>query len=69
MSRRELMKPVNASISIWMATTATPDFPALQGEVEAEVCVIGAGIAGVTTAYLLAREGRSVVLVDARRDR
>ena len=30
----------------------------------ADVCVIGAGIAGVTTAYLLSREGRSVVLID-----
>jgi glycine/D-amino acid oxidase-like deaminating enzyme/nitrite reductase/ring-hydroxylating ferredoxin subunit len=59
------MKPENGSISVWMATTATPDLPALEGAVEAEVCVIGAGIAGVTTAYLLAREGRSVVLIDA----
>src|SRR5438046_1605429 len=30
----------------------------------ADVCIIGAGIAGVTTAYLLAREGRDVVLID-----
>ena len=29
------------------------------------MCVIGAGIAGLTTAYLLARDGRSVVLIDA----
>src|SRR5256885_7384681 len=27
-------------------------------------CVVGAGIAGVTTAYLAAREGRHVVLID-----
>src|SRR5947208_8235480 len=29
-----------------------------------DVCVIGAGIAGVTAAYLLARENRDVVLID-----
>jgi glycine/D-amino acid oxidase-like deaminating enzyme/nitrite reductase/ring-hydroxylating ferredoxin subunit len=33
-------------------------------DVDADVCVVGAGIAGVTTAYLLAREGASVVLLD-----
>ncbi len=30
-----------------------------------EVCVIGAGIAGTTTALLLAQEGREVILLDA----
>ena len=30
----------------------------------ADVCVVGAGIAGLTTAYLLARAGRSVVVLD-----
>src|SRR5262245_26713957 len=28
------------------------------------VCVVGAGIAGLTTAYLLAKEGRSVIVLD-----
>jgi glycine/D-amino acid oxidase-like deaminating enzyme/nitrite reductase/ring-hydroxylating ferredoxin subunit len=32
--------------------------------VHADVCVIGAGIAGLTTAYLLAREGKSIVVLD-----
>jgi glycine/D-amino acid oxidase-like deaminating enzyme/nitrite reductase/ring-hydroxylating ferredoxin subunit len=30
----------------------------------ADVCVVGAGLAGLTTAYLLLREGRSVILLD-----
>jgi glycine/D-amino acid oxidase-like deaminating enzyme/nitrite reductase/ring-hydroxylating ferredoxin subunit len=30
----------------------------------ANVCVVGAGIAGLTTAYLLASEGKSVIVVD-----
>lgn len=51
------------SISTWM-NTATPTAPVLGEDVEADVCVVGAGIAGLTTALLLGREGRSVVVVD-----
>jgi glycine/D-amino acid oxidase-like deaminating enzyme/nitrite reductase/ring-hydroxylating ferredoxin subunit len=36
----------------------------LRKHTRADVCVIGAGIAGLSTAYLLAIEGRSVVLID-----
>lgn len=36
----------------------------LEDNAEAEVVVIGAGVAGLTTAYLLAREGRSVIVLD-----
>ena len=50
--------------SIWMSTAALAERPALDADVEADVCVVGAGIAGLTTAYLLAREGRRVVVVD-----
>lgn len=53
------------SVSIWAATASTPFHPPLAGETETDVCVIGAGIAGVTSAYLLAREGKRVVLIDA----
>lgn len=54
-----------SSISIWMETAAVPGFAPLAGDCTADVCVIGAGIAGLTTAYLLARGGRRVVLIDA----
>jgi glycine/D-amino acid oxidase-like deaminating enzyme/nitrite reductase/ring-hydroxylating ferredoxin subunit len=36
----------------------------LDKNAHADVCVVGAGIAGMTSAYLLAREGKSVVVVD-----
>jgi glycine/D-amino acid oxidase-like deaminating enzyme/nitrite reductase/ring-hydroxylating ferredoxin subunit len=50
--------------SVWMATADTGIQPELHEDVSADVCVIGGGIAGITTAYLLARERKSVVLLD-----
>ncbi len=50
--------------SVWMATADTPDCPPLVRDEHADVCVVGAGIAGLTTAYLLLREGRTVVVID-----
>lgn len=38
----------------------------LQDNIRCDVCIVGAGIAGVTTAYLLAKEGRDVVLLEAK---
>lgn len=52
------------STSIWLDTAHPEREPSLTRDTDADVCVIGAGIAGVTTAYLLAKEGRSVVLID-----
>ena len=49
--------------SIWMAESR-PASATLTGHLEADVCVVGAGIAGLTTAYLLGRAGRSVVVLD-----
>jgi glycine/D-amino acid oxidase-like deaminating enzyme/nitrite reductase/ring-hydroxylating ferredoxin subunit len=53
-----------ATTSVWMATASTPIQPRLRENISTDVCIVGAGIAGMTTAYLLAREGRSVVLID-----
>ncbi|MGI9090117.1 MAG: FAD-dependent oxidoreductase [Gemmatimonadaceae bacterium] len=53
-----------ATESIWMDTADTPDFPPLKADTRANVCVVGAGIAGMTTAYLLARAGKAVVVID-----
>src|SRR3954454_1581310 len=50
--------------SLWMATASVPERAALGEDAQATVCVVGAGIAGMTTAYLLAREGKSVVVLD-----
>lgn len=54
-----------STISVWMATTDESfERAPLEKNMKADVCVVGAGIAGMTTAYLLAREGKSVVVLD-----
>ncbi|MBA2457397.1 MAG: FAD-dependent oxidoreductase [Gemmatimonadales bacterium] len=50
--------------SIWVATAPPETLPSLTEDLPTDVCVIGAGIAGITTAYLLAMEGRQVVVLD-----
>src|SRR6185312_2985864 len=54
------------STSLWRETAAAPENPPLQADTTADVCIVGAGIAGLTTAYLLAREGRDVLVIDAQ---
>ncbi|HVD59722.1 MAG TPA: FAD-dependent oxidoreductase, partial [Gemmatimonadaceae bacterium] len=49
--------------SVWMAADV-PELPQLAGNTRTSVCIVGAGIAGMTTAYMLARAGRAVVLID-----
>ncbi|HVF40336.1 MAG TPA: FAD-dependent oxidoreductase [Gemmatimonadaceae bacterium] len=50
--------------SVWMETTDTPHLPRVSKDMRTNVCIVGAGIAGMTTAYLLARAGRAVVVID-----
>ena len=50
--------------SVWMATAGIPSRPQLTEDESANVCIVGAGIAGLTTAYMLACEGKSVVVLD-----
>lgn len=43
-----------------------PTYPALISDDSADVVVVGAGIAGLTTAYLLAQQGKSVIVLEAQ---
>src|ERR1041385_5041922 len=54
-----------ATRSAWMdGVSLVPGDGPLSGDSQADVCVVGAGVAGLTTAYLLAREGRAVLVID-----
>jgi glycine/D-amino acid oxidase-like deaminating enzyme/nitrite reductase/ring-hydroxylating ferredoxin subunit len=51
-------------VSPWLASVAPPRRPPLGADARADVCVVGAGIAGLSVAYHLAAEGRSVLVLD-----
>ena len=56
--------PDGENLSVWLATAELQQPAPLTGTEEAEVCIVGAGIAGITTAYMLALAGKSVVVID-----
>ena len=53
--------------SLWVGTSEVTRFHELHGDMTADVVVIGAGIAGLTTAALLKADGARVVVVEAGR--
>jgi len=55
-----MIDDAQASTSIWMATANTPSQSRLKENIRTDVCIIGAGIAGLSTAYLLGREGQGM---------
>ena len=54
--------------SYYVATArGLTDYPPLEGEQQADVCVIGAGFTGLSAAINLAEQGHDVVLLEAER--
>jgi glycine/D-amino acid oxidase-like deaminating enzyme/nitrite reductase/ring-hydroxylating ferredoxin subunit len=55
------------SVSYWNTNAHLPHYPKLDRDLDADVVVIGGGLTGLTTAYLLKRAGRRVVLLERGR--
>ncbi|MEQ4538337.1 MAG: FAD-binding oxidoreductase [Billgrantia sp.] len=56
-------------VASYYAATAnpSPERPALEGDIECEVCVVGAGFTGISSALHLAEQGHDVVVLEAAR--
>ena len=52
------------TISIWMDTVDMPQYSRIGEDARSDVCIIGAGIAGLSCAYLLGKAGRKVIVLD-----
>lgn len=53
-----------STVSPWMDSAEVPSFAPLRADASARVCIVGAGIAGLTTAYRLARSGIDAIVLD-----
>src|SRR5688572_28837941 len=49
---------------VWAADESMPRCSPLSENLTTDVCIVGAGLAGLTTAYLLTLAGKAVVVVD-----
>ncbi|MES2215807.1 MAG: FAD-dependent oxidoreductase [Patescibacteria group bacterium] len=50
--------------TLWATTAQLPTYPALTKDAKADVVIIGAGLTGILSAYLLAKEDRKVVILE-----
>jgi len=55
------------NIPVWIDDTPIQQFPKLQKKISVDVLVVGAGITGITVAYLLKKAGLTVALIERER--
>lgn len=51
--------------SYWILSSDKNEYQSLDKDIDTECLIVGGGIAGLTTAYLLAQENKKVVVIDA----
>jgi gamma-glutamylputrescine oxidase len=60
--------PISPGVSWYEATVGErPEYPPLDGSVEADVAIVGGGFTGLQAAYNLAKKGVRTVLIEAHR--
>ena len=67
MTREEAMPLPGQSQSCWVASARQTHYPRYEQTDRTDVAIIGGGIVGLTTAYLLLRAGYAVTVMEARK--
>jgi glycine/D-amino acid oxidase-like deaminating enzyme/nitrite reductase/ring-hydroxylating ferredoxin subunit len=57
----------NQPQSYWITSTAETDYPSLNEDIKVDVAIVGGGMVGITSAFLLKREGLTVAVIEADR--
>ncbi len=55
------------NVPVWIDDTPIRKFPKLQRNISVDVLVVGAGVTGITVAYLLKKAGSTVALIERER--
>jgi len=66
---RKFLQTSGAADAVWVhldPPSNRPKFAPLKDDIETDVCIIGAGITGISSAYELINRGHEVVLIEAR---
>jgi len=58
------MEKEDYTTSVWTASQIPASFPSLEGDIVVDVAIVGGGITGITAAYLLASEGKKVIVLE-----
>jgi len=58
------MSPKAGSQPVWDVEAPPQEFVKLRENLRADVCVVGAGIAGMSVAYELSRAGKKVIVLE-----
>ena len=61
------MPTAATSTSFWIDSTSFPRFAKLADDLRVDVVVVGAGLTGLTAAYLLTKAGKSVAVLERGR--
>ena len=51
-------------MSIWLDSCKIKKYPTLNSSINCDICIIGGGITGITTAYYLTKKGFSVSILE-----
>lgn len=53
--------------SYWIASTHGTDYPVLDEDIKVDIAIIGGGFVGISTAYMLCKEGLTIAIFEADR--
>ena len=68
-ARSSFLDTSGETTPVWVHTdpySNRPTFPKLQDNISTDVCIIGSGISGISTAYELVKQGKTVTMIEAR---